>query len=176
LGFAIDPDEYLVKMPTPLRPGPHLCGRLLFDPGRIHRSKPVPPNSYRFVADIDPSFMKQILDLSQRQRKADIHHHSQSDDLRRSLEISERISHARRLRGAPHRLKLVSPDTAVCLDDGNRSQMLPGKTALMAVDGQSRQISSRATPKIARGDLDGYDFDGNRDSYGEYRARTIGAR
>ncbi len=44
--------------------------------------------------------------------------------------------------------------------------MLPGKAALMAVDDQSRQISSCAAIKVVQGDLGGYDFDRNRDSYG----------
>jgi hypothetical protein len=41
------------------------------------------------------------------------HHHRQADDLGRHLEIAECISHPRRLRGAPHQLKLVSPDNAL---------------------------------------------------------------
>jgi hypothetical protein len=30
-----------------------------------HRTKPVPPEPHRLVTDIDPSFMKQVLDLPQ---------------------------------------------------------------------------------------------------------------
>jgi hypothetical protein len=44
--------------------------------------------------------------------------------------------------------------------------MLPGKAVLMAVDDQSRQITSCAAIKVVQGDLGGYDFDRNRDSYG----------
>jgi len=33
------------------------------------------------MADIDPSFMKQVFDLPQRQGKTDIHHHGKADNL-----------------------------------------------------------------------------------------------
>ena len=36
---------------------------------------------HRLMADIDPSFMKQVLDLPQRQGEADIHHHRQAENL-----------------------------------------------------------------------------------------------
>ena len=52
---------------------PDLCGK--------HRTKPIPPEPHRLMADIDPSFMKQVLDLPQRQGEADIHHHRQADNL-----------------------------------------------------------------------------------------------
>ena len=80
------------------------------------RTEPVPPGANRFMADIDAAFVEQIFDLPQRERKPDIHHHSQADDLGRRLEISEGIAHPDTLRNPPHRLKLVSSDTALsCL-------------------------------------------------------------
>jgi hypothetical protein len=49
------------------------------------------------VRDIDAALMQQILDVSQREREADVHHHSKADDLGRSLEIFERITHPGKL-------------------------------------------------------------------------------
>ena len=51
--------------------------------------------------------MEQILHVPQRQRKPDIHHHRQADDLGRCLEIAERISHPKTLRNRPDRLKPI---------------------------------------------------------------------
>jgi hypothetical protein len=66
------------------------------DLGRKHRAEPVPPETYRLVA-IDASFKQKILDLAQRKRIPDIHHHRQADNLGRRVEITERIFHPRRL-------------------------------------------------------------------------------
>jgi hypothetical protein len=63
------------------------------------------------MADVDAAFMEQIFDLPQRQWKADMHHDREADDLRRSLEIAEWISHPQTLRKPPHRLKPVFSDT-----------------------------------------------------------------
>jgi hypothetical protein len=49
------------------------------------------------MRDVDAPFVEQILHVSQREREADVHHHRKADDLRRSLEIFERITHPERL-------------------------------------------------------------------------------
>jgi hypothetical protein len=49
------------------------------------------------VRDIDSALVGQILDVLQRERKADVHHHGKADDLGRSLGIFERITHRVRL-------------------------------------------------------------------------------
>jgi len=41
------------------------------DIGGKHRTKPVPPETHRFMADVDAAFEQQIFDLAQRQRIAD---------------------------------------------------------------------------------------------------------
>ena len=51
----------------------------------------------RLVADIDTALGQQIFNLSQRQRVADIHHHRDADDLGRTVEIAEGISHPAKL-------------------------------------------------------------------------------
>ncbi len=51
------------------------------DRGREHRTEPVPPVPNRLVADIEAPLEQESLDLSQRQRIADIHHHREADHL-----------------------------------------------------------------------------------------------
>jgi hypothetical protein len=49
------------------------------------------------VADLDPALGQKILDVAQRQRVSDVHHHDQTDDLWRAVEISERVAHGLKL-------------------------------------------------------------------------------
>ena len=63
-----------------------------------HRTEPVPPQPHRLMADIDAALEQNVLDLAQRQRIPDIHHHRQADDFGRRVEITEQISHPQRLR------------------------------------------------------------------------------
>ena len=77
-----------------------------------HRTEPVPPKPHCFVADIDAPLEQDILDLSQRQRIADIHHHREANYLGRAVEITEGIAHGRRLRNLARRLKSIYSDNA----------------------------------------------------------------
>lgn len=63
--LAIDFDEDLIEMPSPLRTLAHTLRSLLSNFRRKHRIKPVPPVSNTFMADIDPALMKQIFNVSQ---------------------------------------------------------------------------------------------------------------
>jgi hypothetical protein len=69
-------------------------------------------SNVRAVCTENLSFPK-ILDLSQRQWIADIHHHREADDLGRTVEITEGIAHRRRLGMPPARLKPIYSDNAV---------------------------------------------------------------
>jgi hypothetical protein len=82
------------------------------DRGGKHRTEPVPPVPNRLVADIDSPLEQNILDLSQRQRIADIHHHHEADHLGRVVEITERIAYRRRLRNLAGRLKPIYSDNS----------------------------------------------------------------
>ena len=90
--LAIDLHENLVRVPAPPRIEMTL-NPALPDLGREHRAKPVPPKPHRLVADIDPAVEQQVLDLAQRQRIPNIHHHRQANDLGRAVEITEGILH-----------------------------------------------------------------------------------
>ena len=61
------------------------------DLGSGHRAEPVPPEPHRLVTDIDAALEQDVFNLAQRQRISNIHHHRQADDLRRRVEIAERI-------------------------------------------------------------------------------------
>jgi hypothetical protein len=65
---------------------------------RKHRTKTVPPEPYRLLADIDTSSKQKILDLPQRQRIPDADHHRQADNLGRRIERTEWVYHPTRLK------------------------------------------------------------------------------
>lgn len=50
------------------------------------------PKPYTFVTHVDASLMEEVFDISQRQRKSNIHHDCTLDDLGRCLELAERGS------------------------------------------------------------------------------------
>ena len=77
-----------------------------------HRTKAVPPEPHRFVADIDATFMQQILDIAKGKLKPDIHHHSKADDLGAGFEVAKGAGfcHLARLGRRPARFNQVSSD------------------------------------------------------------------
>ncbi len=109
--LAVDPDKHLIQVPSPLRIGPTMNAPLP-DLRRENRAEPVPPETYRLVADIDATFEKKIFDLPQRQRIPDVHQHRQANYLGRTVEIAEGILHRCKLRNSPARLKPICSDTA----------------------------------------------------------------
>ena len=57
-------------------------------------TEPVPPVAHGLVADVDATLDQQVLDLPQRQREANIHHHSEPDHFGQAVEITEGVLHA----------------------------------------------------------------------------------
>src|ERR1700730_626016 len=94
---AVDLHERLIQMPAPLRIATHVRDSSLSDLGGEHGAKPVPPESNGLLPDVDPALGQRILDVAPRQWVSHVHHHDQTDDLWRAVEISERIAHAPRL-------------------------------------------------------------------------------
>ena len=80
-----------------------------------HRTKPVPPKSNRLVADIDATLVQQILNISKRKRKTDIHHNRQADDFGRRLEVLEWVAfcHPEKLGVPLTHFNQVSSDSAL---------------------------------------------------------------
>jgi len=110
--LAIDPDENLVQVPAPVRI-PTVMNASFPDLHGEHRTETVPPETHSLVADIDATLKQQVLDLAQRQRISNIHHHRQTDDLGRTVEIAEGVFHPRRLRAGTVSLKPFCSDNAV---------------------------------------------------------------
>lgn len=48
---------------------------------REHRPEPVPPEPHCLVANVNPTFEQQVLNVAQAERKPDIHQHHQADHL-----------------------------------------------------------------------------------------------
>ena len=111
--LAIDLHEDFVQMPAPLRNSPQAFYQSPSDLRSKHGSEAVPPEPHSLVADINPAFEEQVLDLPQREGIADVEHHREADYLRRAVEIAERISHRRRLRTGSVSLKPICFDTAL---------------------------------------------------------------
>jgi len=120
---AVDFHKHLVEVPAPMGIGPHVIHPLPTDLGREHRSKAVPPETHRLMANVDPALGQQILDVPQRQRLFDVHHHDEADHRRRAVELAERArrlssgfaAHPRRLPllGTPCHIRLIAPSDAI---------------------------------------------------------------
>jgi hypothetical protein len=54
-------------------------------------SEPVHPVPDAFMANVDAALVEQVLCVSKRERRSDVHHHAQLDDLRRCFEVAKRI-------------------------------------------------------------------------------------
>ena len=72
---------HLIKMPLPLSKASHPVYPGPANVTREQRAEPVPPESHCLVADVDSSFVEQILDVPQRQRVLHVHQHRQADHL-----------------------------------------------------------------------------------------------
>jgi porin len=116
------------------------------DRGRKHRTEPGPPVPNRLVADIDSPLEQNILNLSQRQRIADIHHHHEADHLGRAVEITEGIAHRRRLRILARRLKPIYSDNA--LHDHHGPDMIFKDKFSLAASAASARTSSLPTDEL----------------------------
>ena len=59
----------------------HLPDPLPADLGDEHRTKPVPPQPHRLVADVDTALGQQVFHIPERQRVLHVHHHREPNDL-----------------------------------------------------------------------------------------------
>lgn len=58
MGLAVDLHEYLVQVPLPVRVRAHPANAAPADLGGKHRTEPVPPKPYRFMADFHAALMQ----------------------------------------------------------------------------------------------------------------------
>ena len=77
--LAVELDVHLVEVPAPMPEPAHSADPLPADVRGEQRTEAVPPMPHRLVADVDAAFEQQVLNITQRERKADIHHHHQPD-------------------------------------------------------------------------------------------------
>ena len=77
---AVDFDENFVEMPTAMPECAHGCGSISTDLGSKYLTKAVPPEAYRLMCDVDSALVQEILNVPQRKRISNIHHHRQTDD------------------------------------------------------------------------------------------------
>ena len=85
------------------------------DLGRKDRTKTVPPISHRLMAHVDPAFVKQILNIAQRERKPDVQHQRRTDNFGRGFEIAEGVGgHGADItKSQPRAQRQVFSDTAI---------------------------------------------------------------
>ena len=57
--------EHFIQVPLPMCPRTHSVHPSPTDFSSKHRTKAVPPEPHRLVADIDATFMQQILDIAE---------------------------------------------------------------------------------------------------------------
>jgi hypothetical protein len=69
-------------VPLPVGINSELLDTPFTDFGGEYRTKPIPPEPNRFMADVDATFMQQVFDISKRKWKSNIHHHGQPNDFR----------------------------------------------------------------------------------------------
>jgi hypothetical protein len=81
--------EHFIQMPLPIRMRTKLLNPFSLNIRSEHRTKSIPPEPHRFVADIDATFMQKIFDIAKLKREPDIHHHRQADDLGGRLEVAK---------------------------------------------------------------------------------------
>ena len=74
---------------------PHAVNALPANLGGEHRPEPAPLKPHRLVANVDPALGQQVLNVPERQRIFDVHHHDEADYVRRAVEIMERARRRR---------------------------------------------------------------------------------
>jgi hypothetical protein len=72
--LAVDLYVDLIEVPPPVAESPHAADQPL-DVSSEHRPEPVPPKTNSLVANVDPALEHEVLDVTQRKREANIHHH-----------------------------------------------------------------------------------------------------
>src|SRR5271166_1800751 len=150
--LAVDLHKDLIQMPTPLGEAAHVRYPPLSDLGGEHRAKPVPPKSDSLMADVDPPLGQQILDVAQRQRVPDVHHHDQTDHFWRAVEISKRVAHGPKLPQpeAARKIGLTLPVHAAATTPAQRMGVLVAHTRPSVSAFPETTIGSACTSSFSR--------------------------
>lgn len=112
--LAINLHKCLIQMPLPVRVCVHLLNSFAADYSGEHRVEAVPPISNRFVANVDTALVQQVLYIPQRQRKANIQHDCEADNLGAAVKTIEWVcfDNEDRLQKRPARLNRFCSDSA----------------------------------------------------------------
>ncbi len=106
--LTVDLREDLVQLSAPLARF-HASNMSFPDLRGKHWTEPMPSKAHSLMTDIDAALVQQIFDIAKGQRKPDVHHNRQADNLSARFEIAKwiRFGHPARLRNRPARLKPV---------------------------------------------------------------------
>ncbi len=110
--LSVDFYENLVQVPLPIGVSAQVLDAFLANFCSKNQAEPVPPVANRFVADVDAALVQQVLDVPERKREANIHHHRQANYFWAAVKILERVAflHGQTLRNQPARLKAIPSD------------------------------------------------------------------
>ena len=89
--LTVDADVDLVQVPSPMG---MLALAIDAFPAYLrgeHGPEARPPEPHGLMADVDAALVQQVLDVTQRQRVANVHQHHQPDHLGRAVEPAERV-------------------------------------------------------------------------------------
>ena len=82
MGLAVDLHIDLIDMPLPMTKATHTANPLPPNISREHRTKPVPPEPNRLMADIDTALKQQVLHVPQAKWETHIHQNDKADHFR----------------------------------------------------------------------------------------------
>ena len=119
-------------IPVPREYGARYADRVKPAAGQVGYSSAPPPEPHGLVADVDAALEQQIFDPSRRQWVADIWHHREADDFRRTVEITEGISHPAKL-WMPHLpINPFLSDNALPINDRTSSIISIGRDCALS--------------------------------------------
>ena len=106
--------------------------------------------THRLVADVDATFEQNVFNLAQRKRIADVHHHSEANDLGRCLEVIERSFHSETLDAILPTLNAVSSDNAPRTNPGDREKYVRknGPFTLVMFAGANQKLPFGNLPRL----------------------------
>jgi len=81
VSLTSDLHEDLIQVPLPLWARPHRFRSTFPDLVREESAEPIDPETDAFVANVDPTLVKEVFDIAQRQREFDTHQYAKLDDL-----------------------------------------------------------------------------------------------
>lgn len=97
---VVEPYVHLVRTSPPVAKAKRRAFPLPRGYRRRRSDRSGPPHSHRLVMDVDPAFEQQALHLPQAQQKANARHDHEADHLGGRVEVAERATRLRSIRGS----------------------------------------------------------------------------